>query len=97
MIHDKERQIRLVNLCHCLHISVMALQIDWLGGEQMIEIDVQSSINAQGKESLQYLFILLYSVVAIVTIYVITQTDYTQYINTCNHGQACSTMLVVSV
>ena len=55
----------------------------------MIELDVQSSEKDQGREPLQSLLILLYSVVAIVIIYAITHTEYTQYINTCNHGQAC--------
>ena len=40
---NEERQIRLVNLCRHLHISVMALHINWLGEEQMIELNVQSS------------------------------------------------------
>ena len=30
---NEERQTRLVNLCRHLHISVMALHIDWLGKE----------------------------------------------------------------
>ena len=45
----------------------------------MIELDVQSSEKGQGRESLQSPLILLYSVVAIVIIYAITHTDYTQY------------------
>ena len=69
---NEERQTRLVNLCHCLHILVMALLIDWLGEERMIEIDVQSSMKDQERESLQSPLILLYSVVAIVIIYDIT-------------------------
>ena len=40
---NEERQTRLVNLCCCHHILVMALHIDWLGEKQMIEIDMQSS------------------------------------------------------
>ena len=45
---NEERQRRFVNLCPLLsllsiHISVMAIHTDWLGKEQMIEIDVQSS------------------------------------------------------
>ena len=40
---NEERQTRLVNLCHHLHILVMALHINWLGKERMIELDVQSS------------------------------------------------------
>ena len=85
---NEERQTRLVNLCHHLHISVMALHINWLGEERMIELDVQSSRKGQGRESLQSPLILLYSVVAVVIIYVITHTDYTQYVNTCNCCQA---------
>ena len=40
---NEEIRARLVNLCRYLHISVMALHIDWLGEEQIIEIDIQSS------------------------------------------------------
>ena len=54
----------------------------------MIEIDVQSIVKGQGRESLQSPLILLYSVVAIVITYAITHTDYTQYIHTCNCCQA---------
>ena len=50
---NEERQTRLVNLCCHLHISVMALHINWLGKEQMIELDVQSSEKGQGRESFQ--------------------------------------------
>ena len=64
---NEERQTRLVNLCHHLQISVMALHINWLGKERMIELDVQSSEKGQGRESLQSPLILLYSLVAIVT------------------------------
>ena len=63
-------------------MSVMALHINWLGEKRMIELGVQSSEKGQGRESLQY------AVLAIIVIYAITYTDYTQYINTCNHGQA---------
>ena len=77
---NEERQTRLVNLCRHLHILVMALHINWLGKEQMIELDVQSSMKGQGRESLQVPLILLYSVIPIVIIYAITHTDYTQYI-----------------
>ena len=63
---NAERQTRLVNLCRHFHISVMA-HINWLGEERMIEIDVQSSKKGQGRESLQFPLILLYSLVAIVT------------------------------
>ena len=56
---NKERQTRLVNLRRHLHISVMALQINWLGKERMIELDVQSSEKGQGKESLQSPLVLL--------------------------------------
>ena len=66
---NEERQTRLVNLCHHLHILVMALHTNWLGEEQMIELDVQSSEKGQGRESLQSPLILPYSVVAIVIIY----------------------------
>ena len=64
---NEERQTRLVNLCRHLHILVMALHINWLGEERMIELDVQSSKKGQGRESLQSPLILLYSLVAIVT------------------------------
>ena len=65
----------------------------------MIELDVQSSKKGQGRESLQSPLILLYSLVAIVTMLYVTHTDYTQYINTCNRDQArphnaCSICLV---
>ena len=43
---NEERHAKCINLCPCLsliHILVMALHIDWLGEEQMIEIDVQSN------------------------------------------------------
>ena len=61
----------------------------------MIEIDMQSSEKGQGRESLQSPL----TVVAVVIIYAITHTDYTQYINTCNRSQArphnaCSICLV---
>ena len=75
---NEERQTRLVNLCRHLHILVMALHINWLGKERMIELDVQSSEKGQGRESLQSPLILLYSVVAIVIIYAIIHTNYTQ-------------------
>ena len=58
---NKERQTRLVNLCCHLHILVMALHINWLGEERMIELDVQSSEKGQGRESLQSPLVLLYS------------------------------------
>ena len=47
----------------------MTLHINWLGEEQMIliELDVQISKKGQGRESLQSPLILLYSLVAIVT------------------------------
>ena len=61
---NEERQTRLVNLFHHLHILVMVLYINWLGEEQMKEIEVQSSVKSQGKESLQSPLMLLYSVVA---------------------------------
>ena len=67
---NEQRQTRLVNLCRHLHISVMALHINWLCKERMIELDVQSSKKGQGRESLQSPLILLYSLVAIVTTYV---------------------------
>ena len=50
-----------------------------LGEERMIELDMQSSKKGQRRESLQSPLILLYSLVAIVIIYAITHTDYTQY------------------
>ena len=104
-IMKKDKQGSVVNLCYHLHISVMALHIDWVGEDWMIEIDMQSSEKGQGRESIQspLIILLLYSVVAIVVIYAITHmymyTNYTQYINTCNHGQvrpheACSICLV---
>ena len=42
---NEERQRRFVNHCRHLsllsiHISVMAIHVDWLGKEQMIPIDV---------------------------------------------------------
>ena len=47
----EERQRRFVNLCPRLsllriHVLVMTIHIhvDWLGEEQMIEIDLQSSV-----------------------------------------------------
>ena len=57
----------------------------------MIELDVQSSKKGHGRESLQSLLVLLYScsTIVIFVIYAITHTDYTQYINTHNCGQAC--------
>ena len=64
---NEQRQTRLVNLCCHLHILVMALDINWLGKERMIELDVQSSKKGQGRESLQSPLILLCSLVAIVT------------------------------
>ena len=64
---NEERQTRFVNLCRHLHISVMALYINWLGEKQMIELDVQSSKKGQGRESLQSPLILLYSLVAMGT------------------------------
>ena len=72
---NEERQTRLVTLCRHLHISVVALHINWLGKERMIELDVQSSEKSQGRESLQSPLILLYT---IVIIYAITHTGYTQ-------------------
>ena len=63
---NEERQTRLVNLCRHLYISVMALHINWLGEERMIELDVQSSKKGQGRESLQSPLIFLYSLVGIV-------------------------------
>ena len=64
---NEERQTRLINLCRHLHILVMALHINWLGEERMIELDMQSSKKGQGRESFQSPLILLYSSVAIVT------------------------------
>ena len=63
----------------------MARHINWLGKERMIEIDLQSSVTGQGRESLQSPL----TVVAVIIIYAITHTDYTQYINTGNRSQAC--------
>ena len=45
---NEKRQTRLVNLYRHLHISVMALHIDWLGEERMIELDVQAARMAKG-------------------------------------------------
>ena len=99
---NEERQTRLVNLCRHLHISVMALHINWLGEERVIELDVQSSKKSQGRESLQSPLVLLYSCSTsyCCNLCYITHTDYTRYINTCNRGQArphdaCSICLVV--
>ena len=61
LTNEAERQTRFVNLCRHLHISVMALHINWLGEEQMIELDLQSSEKGQGRESLQSPLALLYS------------------------------------
>ena len=66
---NEERQTRLVNLCRHLHISVMALYINWLGEERMIELHVQSSEKGQGREPLHSPLMLLYSVIAIIIIY----------------------------
>ena len=76
----KGTETRLVNLCRYLHISVMELHINWLGEEQMIDLDVQSSEKGQVRESLQSPLILVYSLAAIIIIYAITHIDYTQYI-----------------
>ena len=105
-IMKKDKQGSVVNLCNHLHILVMALHIDWVGEEWMIEIDMQSSKKGQGRESIQsrLIILLLYSVEAIVVIYPMAHmymyTDYTKYINTCNDGQvrpydACSICLVL--
>ena len=105
-IMKKDKQGSVVNLCNHLHISVMALHIDWVGKEWIIEIDMQNSEKGQVRESIQsrLIILLLYSVVAIIVIYARTDmymyTDYTQYINTCNHSQvrphnACSICLVL--
>ena len=55
-IMKKEKQGSVVNLCSRLHISVMAkvmaLRIDWVGEELMIETDMQSSKKGQGRESI---------------------------------------------
>ena len=63
----------------------------------MIELDVQSS--GQGRESLQSPLVLLYSLVAIVSMLLQTLISYSQYhINTCNGTvRLASTMLVASV
>ena len=58
---NEERQTRLVNLRRHLHISVMALHINWLGKERIIELDVQSSEKGQEREPLQSPLVLLYS------------------------------------
>ena len=46
-IMKKDKQGSVVNLCRRLHISVMAevmaIRIDWVGEELMIETDMQSS------------------------------------------------------
>ena len=83
----EKRQTRPVNICRHFtfcDISLMAHHINWLGKEQMIEIDVQSSVKGQGRKSLHSPL----TVVAVIIIYAITHTDYTQYINTCNRSQA---------
>ena len=49
---NEERQARLVYLCRCLHILVMALYIGWLGEERIIEIYVQSSEKHQVRQYL---------------------------------------------
>ena len=71
---NEERQTRLVGPCRHLHISVMALHINWLGEERMIELEVQSNKKGQGRESIQSPLILLYSLVAIVIICAIPNT-----------------------
>ena len=73
---NEEIQTRLVNLYHHLHISVMALHINWLGEEQMIELDMQSSEKGKGRESFQSPLVLLYSVLAIVIFYAITHITH---------------------
>ena len=84
---SEERQTRLVNLCRHRHISVMALHINWLGEEQMIELDVQISKKGQGRESPVSINITLF--ISSYHYYAITNTDYIQYyINTCNRDQA---------
>ena len=50
---NEERQRWFVNFCPRLsllsiHILVMAIDIDWLGKELMVEIDMQSSVKANG-------------------------------------------------
>ena len=50
---NEERQRWFVNLCPRLsllsiHILIMAIDIDWLGKELMVEIDMQSSVKANG-------------------------------------------------
>ena len=68
----------------------MALHINWLGEARMIKLEVQSSKKGQGRESLQYLLLyyFIHAVLVIIVINAITYTDYTQYINTYNRGQA---------
>ena len=58
----------------------MALHINWLGEERMIELDMQSSEKGQEREPLQSPLILLYSVVGIVIIYATTHTLITHII-----------------
>ena len=70
----------------------MAFHINWLGEERMIELDVQSGKKGQGREPLQSPLILprvdITLFISSYRYYVITHTDYTQYINTYNRGQA---------
>ena len=64
----------------------MTLHIDWLGEERMIEIDVLNSVKVKGGSisSNVTLFSCSYCF-----IYSITIAHTEQYINTCNHNQAC--------
>ena len=82
---NEERQTRLVNLCHHLHILVMALHINWLGEERMKELDVQRSEKARPWEGVFPVSIsitLFMQYTSYRNLYAITHTDYTQYINT---------------
>ena len=65
LTNEAERQTRLVNLCRHLHISVMALHINWLGEERMIELDMLSSKKGQRRESFQSPLVLLDSVLSL--------------------------------
>ena len=59
----------------------MALHINWLGEERMIELDVQSSKKGQGEGGpLQSPLILLYSLVRSYRYYAITHTLITHNI-----------------
>ena len=83
---NEERQKRLVNLCLCLHIWISNdTSYSWLARQRVNDRNRCAEQCEGPREGVSHLI----SVVAIAIIYAITHTDCTQYINTCNHGQAC--------